>query len=72
MPIADELKRMNLSEKLNLMEALWDELREAESELPVPDWHRQVLEERERQVSEGTAKFIPWEAAKERIAKRVS
>jgi hypothetical protein len=26
-----------------------------------PDWHREVLEERERFIASGEAKFIDWE-----------
>ena len=54
------------------MEALWDELCRREEEVPVPDWHKQLLDERQQQIEEGKAKFIDWETAKERIAKRTS
>jgi hypothetical protein len=63
---------MNLSEKLGLMEALWEELCRHEEEIPVPDWHKQVLDERERQIKDGTARFSDWETAKKRIARRIS
>jgi hypothetical protein len=34
-----------------------------------PEWHREVLEERERQITAGEAHFIPWEQAKTEIRK---
>ena len=67
-----DLKQMSVPEKLRLMEALWDELCCREEEIPVADWHREVLDERERQIEEGKATFSDWETAKERIAKRIS
>lgn len=67
-----ELKRMTLPEKLQLMEALWEELCGREEDVAVPDWHKEVLDERERQLTEGEAAFIDWETAKERIARRIS
>jgi putative addiction module component (TIGR02574 family) len=67
-----DLKEMSLPDKLRLMEALWDELCRREEDVPVPEWHKELLDERERQVKEGQAKFIDWETAKERIAKRTS
>lgn len=67
-----DLKQMTVPDKLRLMEALWDELCSREEEIPVPDWHKRVLEERERQIEEGKATFIDWETAKERMAKRIS
>ncbi|HSI14033.1 MAG TPA: addiction module protein [Chthoniobacter sp.] len=32
-----------------------------------PAWHREVLEERERLIASGEARFIDWEQAKEEI-----
>ena len=67
-----DLKQMSLPDKLSLMEALWDELCRREEEVPVAEWHKQVLNEREQQIKEGKATFGEWEGAKERIRKRVS
>ena len=67
-----DLKQMALPEKLRLMEALWDELCSREEEVPMPDWHKAVLDERERQIAEGQATFDDWETAKGRIRNRVS
>ena len=72
MPIVDELKQMSLSEKLGLMEALWDDLSRAEKDMPPAEWHKDLLDERERQVKGGSAKFRSWAGAKKRIAKRTS
>jgi hypothetical protein len=72
MQTAVDFRQMTLTEKLGLMEALWDELCRREEEIPVPDWHQQVLDERERQIEEGKAIFTDWETAKKRIAKRIS
>ncbi len=66
-----ELKPMTIPEKLQLMEALWSELCGREEDVPVPDWHKDVLDERERQLEEGQAAFVDWETAKERIARRI-
>ncbi|HWB60937.1 MAG TPA: addiction module protein [Chthoniobacteraceae bacterium] len=49
----------------------WGELCRNEAEVPVQEWHKQVLDERQRQIKAGEAKFIDWETAKARIRKRV-
>lgn len=67
-----DLKQMTLPAKLQLMEALWDELCSREEEIPVPDWHKAILDEREQRIKEGKATFIDWETAKQRIGKRIS
>ena len=45
------LDRMTLEEKLMAMEAIWDSLCRDETQIPVPDWHKQILDERERKVA---------------------
>jgi RNAse (barnase) inhibitor barstar len=69
---AVDFKQMTTSDKLRLLDALWDELRTNEQDVPVQDWHRQILDERERQINEGKAAFSDWETARKRIAKRTS
>ncbi|MBN8420080.1 MAG: addiction module protein [Verrucomicrobia bacterium] len=49
------------------MEALWDDITQDASGLPVPQCHQEVLAERETKVAEGTARYIDWEIAKREI-----
>jgi hypothetical protein len=67
-----ELERMTLEEKLRAMEALWEDLCRQEQSVPMPQWHKDVLDERERLVRQGKARFVDWETAKKRIAKQTS
>ena len=54
------------------MEALWDGITPEESTLEVPQWHKDLLDERERLVTEGKAVFVGWEEAKQKIRDAVS
>ncbi len=67
-----DLKQMTVPDKFRLMEALRDELCSREEGIPVPDWPKRVLDERELQIEEGKATFSDWETAKERITRRIS
>jgi putative addiction module component (TIGR02574 family) len=69
--IALPLDRMTVAEKLMAMEALWDDLCRDESQIPVQDWHKDLLDQRERQIESGEAKFVDWETAKARIRGRI-
>jgi hypothetical protein len=40
--------------------------------VPVQEWHKQVLDERRRQIDAGEAKFVDWDTAKARIRDRIS
>jgi hypothetical protein len=63
------LDEMSVPEKLQLMEALWRDLSRREEMIVSPEWHREVLEERERLIASGEARFIDWEQAKAEIRK---
>jgi len=67
-----DLKRMTLPEKLRLMEALWEDLCQNEQELSSPDWHRDVLEEREKKIASGEETFVDWDIAKRKLRQELS
>jgi len=70
--VALPIDRMSTGEKLMAMEALWDSLCRDETQIPVPDWQKELLDERQRQVAGGEAKFADWETVKIRIRDRIS
>ncbi len=57
------LDQMTLAEKLQVMETLWDDLSRRPEDLPSPDWHRELLQERKRLADEGRLKFLDWQTA---------
>ena len=65
------LNQMSVEEKIRTMENLWDSLLHEGSEIASPDWHGQVLAERETAIERGEAGFEDWETAKERIRKQL-
>lgn len=58
------IEKMSRSEKLSLMEALWDNLSGDSVTLASPEWHEQALKEAERALAENQAGFVSWDAAK--------
>ena len=67
-----QIDQMTLEEKLQTMEALWDDLCRREEDVPVPQWHKDILDERRRLIELGQAQFIDWETAKKQIAEETS
>lgn len=67
MNITMQLDQLSTAEKLRTMEYLWDDLCRHADEIPAPEWHGDVLAERESAVSSGAAKFHDWEDEKSRI-----
>ena len=63
----EQIHQMPLREKLLVLEAIWDDISREEENLEVPQWHKDILDERECMVADGKAQFIDWEAAKKQI-----
>ena len=57
------LDKMTLADKLEAMELLWADISKRSSEVPSPDWHKDILDERRRLVAEGKLKFLAWDTA---------
>jgi len=72
MAVRIPLQQMSTSEKLRLMEALSADLSLRADSIESPAWHADVLADREARISDGTARFSDWEAAKRDIRTRVS
>ena len=59
-----EIHQLPLNEKLQIMEAIWEDLRARAEELPVPDWHKELLDARRKVVAEGREQVLDWDEAK--------
>ena len=70
MPLTLPLKKMSRDEKLRAMEALWADLSAEEAKVASPAWHAEALQQAERSVKAGTAKFSDWDDAKARIRRK--
>ncbi|MEZ5472087.1 MAG: addiction module protein [Marinicella sp.] len=62
MSIQSQIQKLTVDEKIMAMELLWKELCTNEDNVMSPDWHRQVIQQRE-----GNEHFIDWSEAKKQI-----
>ena len=56
------IDKMDVDEKLDILEAVWDSLYQKSDEILSPSWHRQVLEKREDESP------IDWEDVKQNLS----
>ena len=61
MPNIENLTR---SEKLRMMEAIWDDLAHDTVMMPSPEWHADELKKAERAYEEKRTEMVSWEVAK--------
>ena len=64
-----EIHQLPIEEKFQMMEALWEDLREHFERMPIPNAHRTLLDERRARVQNGTAKLHDWDAVKTAIGR---
>ena len=66
----ETVQQMSRSEKLKLMETLWEQLTQPEDAFESPAWHGQVLKETEQRLAEGKEQVLDWETAKRQLRKQ--
>jgi len=66
------LEKMSVEEKLQTMESLWDDLCSKAGTVSSPDWHEDVLAERDAMQKRGDDQFEDWDAAKRNIRTKAS
>lgn len=54
-------------EKIVYVNDLWDRITVAPEEVPLPDWHRQILDERLARDDAHPEEGLPWEEVKQEI-----
>jgi len=64
------VKSLSFAEKLQLMEAIWEDLRAQAERVPVPQWHKDLLDERRKSVEEGREELLDWDSIKDSLPSR--
>ena len=55
------------SEKLQLVEDLWDDLAATPSDVPLPDWQMEELDRRKANLMSHPASGLGWDEVKRRV-----
>ena len=58
---------MTFSEKMKVIETVWDDILSHPEETEWPAWHEAYLEKVQDEIDNGTAKFIDLETAKKML-----
>ena len=61
------LDEMTVEDKIRTMEIIWNDLCKNVADISSPDWHKDILDNRETNLNNGTDKFIDWETSKKNI-----
>jgi hypothetical protein len=61
--VMEAVRNMNTEEKFLVINMLWRDIA-ASSEEYAPEWHFDVLREREQSLADGTSKLLDWSDVK--------
>jgi putative addiction module component (TIGR02574 family) len=67
----NDIHTMSVTERLYLMEQLWDSFKSDVEQFPSPKWHQEELEKRRKAYQEGKVKTISFEQLKASLNARV-
>lgn len=62
----NDIKSMPISQRVQLMETLWESLRTEEVEPKSPTWHKDILDARVKKLKEGNIKTYTLDELKAR------
>ena len=65
----EELKRLPIEQKIQIMEALWDDMRERFEQSEVPESTKRLLDSRRERVRSGQAQILDWDTVKGTIGR---
>ena len=68
--IKDEINKLELSEKLLLVEDIWDSIAVNNSELPMPEWQKKELDKRYKDYNEGKLDLYDWKVVHEELREK--
>ena len=62
-----DIKKMPFAERVQLMEQIWDTLRDESEHIDSPDWHEDVLQERKEAFESGQVKRYSIEEVRQKL-----
>jgi len=62
----DEIKNLNIKEKIILINAVWESLDGEDQNIESPNWHENIIKERAAKIHRNKATYISLEELKHR------
>jgi putative addiction module component (TIGR02574 family) len=68
--IKNEIRSLELSEKLLLVEDIWDSIAFSNSVIPMPMWQKQELDRRYNEYKKGKLELHDWEGVHKELRQK--
>jgi len=63
----DEIKQLDITERILLVEEIWDSIAKEQDHLNISEYEKQVLDERLASLAEEPDKLISWNEIKNKL-----
>lgn len=63
--ITEQIEKLSKNEKLMLVEKIWDSIASDPSEVPIPEHHKQIVDDRLQRLNDEIAGSETWESIRE-------
>lgn len=63
--IRDEINKLSITEKLQLIGSVWDDIAASQKQLPLPEWQKQALDQRYQAYRERRLELFDAESVHE-------
>ena len=68
--LKEKIDKLALSEKLLLIEDVWDSIAQSNSVLPLPEWQKQELDKRYKEYKSGNQNIYTWNSVHDEIREK--
>jgi putative addiction module component (TIGR02574 family) len=62
---------LTVEERLDYVQSLWDRIFARPDEIPVPDWHQRILDDRMAAHRADPAAAVPWDEVREDLLEKL-
>ena len=69
-PTPPGFDELSVDEKIDYLQSLWDRIAATPETIPVPDWHRKILDERLKDLEANPGAGDSWDVVQERLRKK--
>jgi putative addiction module component (TIGR02574 family) len=65
--LLDEIQKLSLVERIQLVEDIWDSIAAEREEFPIPESHRAELARRREEHRQSPEDVVPWEEVRRQL-----
>jgi putative addiction module component (TIGR02574 family) len=65
------LDDLSIDEKIDYLQSLWDRTAASPEAVPVPEWHREILDQRLKDLEDNPEAGDNWDVVQERLRRKL-